>query len=63
MTGSDYYFYAPGKFGPVYGQCSPGDSKEEIEARYPGAVVLRGKWTDDITMHKLDKILIDSKWE
>lgn len=61
MTGSDYYFYAPGYGGrPIFGQSSAGDSRNEIEARYPAAVVLRGKWTDDETMHRLDKIIIDS---
>lgn len=61
MTGSDFYFRAPGnddKF--IYAQSSPGDSKKEIEKRYPKAIVLRGKWTDDTTMHALDRILIDS---
>jgi len=52
MTGMDYYFQAPGPNGIIMGadiDHREVDRKEEIQRRYPGAVVKRGKWTDPDT--------------
>lgn len=49
----DYYFYYINKFNqPVYGS---GDMPvSDIKLRYPMANIIRGRWTDDITMQLAD---------
>lgn len=51
LSGSDWYF----KQGDIYGSSMDGgdkaDTEAEIEERYPGASVKRGKWTTDAEMH------------
>jgi len=43
-SGQDHYFRQETEHGVVYG--SNNDSKEQNEERYPGAVVLKGRWAD-----------------
>lgn len=51
LTGDDHYFHVPGT--DLYG-CN-NDSIPEIEARYPGAVVKRGKWTTHAEMTRVEQ--------
>lgn len=48
-SGSDYYWAFPGLADTVYahGNDNPAD-------RYPGAIIKRGRWTDDITQAQVD---------
>lgn len=45
MSGKDFYFQAKGLNDEIFG-CT--DDERSIQ-RYTGAVVLRGKWADDMT--------------
>lgn len=51
MSGADYYWRCEGENDAVYGfsQTVPEPS------RYPGVVVLRGKWADDATFSYLQR--------
>ena len=51
MCGIDHYFMAPHHSGTTYG--SNNDTKEEIESRYPGALVKRGKWVPSSVFKKI----------
>lgn len=63
MTGSDYYFFTNSPSGlPIFAQSSIGQSVEDIKSRYKNPIILRGKWTDDSTMHKVDKMIVDAEW-
>src|SRR5690348_5992396 len=55
----DYYFCAPGPQGPIYGHSN--DPPEEMEARYPGASIKRGKWTDETTMYEVQDLALGAK--
>lgn len=47
LSGDDHYFFWQGEWF-----CNR-DSPEEIERRYPGALILRGKWTTDAEMERV----------
>lgn len=51
MMGSDYYFRADTEIGPIYGESH--DPPEEIERRFPGASIKRGKWTSEAVMDRI----------
>lgn len=52
ISGSDWYWALEGINGPIYGQgFSPEyTSAADVVARYPGASVKRGKYTDEVTL-------------
>lgn len=50
-TGETWYFWWQGPHGLVIGSNS--DSREENERRYPGCVLVRGKWTTVERMHEV----------
>jgi hypothetical protein len=55
ISGCDYVWTDTGVEGrPIYGQSSPGQTYEEIVARYPNASVKRGKHTDDLTIQQIE---------
>ena len=49
LSGDDHYFHVPGT--DLFG-CN-NDPIPEIRARYPGAVVKRGKWTTHAEMQRV----------
>lgn len=59
--GHDHYFHAPHSEGTIYG-CN-NDSVEEIEKRYPGAVVKKGKWVPPEVMERIDREAAEYKWQ
>lgn len=61
MCGIDQYFMAPHHSGfPVYG--SNNDTKEEIESRYPGAIIKRGKWVPAEVFRRVDMEAMKYVW-
>ncbi len=60
MIGVDHYFEAPHRDGTIYG--SSNESIEVIEARYPGAVVKKGKWVPSETFFDVQKLATDYVW-
>lgn len=54
MSGADYYFRQAEIFG-----CSTNETEEEVARRYPGAEIIRGKWTDDATMDWVNRQLAE----
>jgi hypothetical protein len=52
-TGVDYYFRAAGREGVIMGS----DQQLPTPDRYDELVVLRGRWTDDITMSRVEVAL------
>lgn len=61
FSGHDHYFQAPHPEGVIYG-CND-DSTEEIEIRYPGAVIKKGKWVPSEVMARIQKEAIEYKWQ
>ena len=61
FSGHDYYFHAPHPKGTIYG-CN-NDSLEEIEKRYPGAIIKRGKWVPPEEMARIQKEATEYKWQ
>lgn len=52
INGRDWYWTAPAPDGEtIYGYSD--DDPEEIRDRYPGAVLVRGKWTSDPEMARV----------
>jgi hypothetical protein len=49
-TGADYYFRASGNEGVIMGS----DMQLPTPDRYRELIVLRGRWTDDITMSRVE---------
>lgn len=60
MIGVDNYFEAPHRDGTIYG--SGNESIESIQARYPGAVVKKGKWVPSETFSDVQKLATDYVW-
>lgn len=58
MQGNDFYWRWRSDFGMVYAH---GDERPE-EARYPGASVLRGKWTSDENLKRIEGEAMASVW-
>jgi hypothetical protein len=58
MNGDSYYFTAPGPNGVIYGSTSlPEDLK-----KYPGRVVVKGKWIDDATLYGILDDVMAEQW-
>ena len=55
MSGSSWYWMWDGPQGEVYGEGDEGD----VEERYPGAVVIRGKWTTETEFARPQKAAMD----
>lgn len=52
IDGRDWYWRSPGIDGePIFGFSD--DDPDEIRSRYPGAVLLRGKWASDPEMYRV----------
>lgn len=49
VQGSDLYFVTDGPADLIFGQATDPETSASILARYPGASVKRGRWTDDHT--------------
>jgi hypothetical protein len=60
MQGADYYFIASGVADAIYGES--GEPPEAIVARYPDAIVKRGRWTDDATYAAVLEVAMASSW-
>lgn len=61
MSGVDHYFMAPHHSGAsTYG--SNNDTKAEIESRYPGAIVKRGKWVPSEVFESIRVAAITHVW-
>lgn len=54
-TGYDWYFFWEGPEGLVIGGNS--DSREDNERRYPGATLIRGKWTTHENMREVRALM------
>jgi hypothetical protein len=55
LTGYDRYFWWRGPKGLVIGGNS--DDRATIEARYPGAVIVRGRWTTHEHMREVQRAM------
>ena len=52
ISGYDFYFAAPGPDGEtIYG--GNNTSREAIEKKYPGAIIVEGKWTSHGNMERI----------
>ena len=60
QQGIDSFFEAPHRDGTIYG--SSNETVAEIEARYPGAVVKRGKWVPEETLRNVVAEAIKYDW-
>jgi hypothetical protein len=56
MLGNDFYWRWESPSGVVYGHADSFD-----RARYPGAVVLGGKWTSDENLARIQRVAMESK--
>ena len=61
LMGYDHYFKAPHRDGDIY--ASSNDTIEEIQARYPGAVVRRGKWVPNETLELVRNMSVGDSLE
>jgi hypothetical protein len=59
FAGDDFYWHIPGT--EIWGSCTYAEmAKEEIRRRYPGAVILRGRWTSEDTYLRIkNKVTLD----
>lgn len=57
MSGNDYYWRWRSDFGMVYAH---GDERPS-EERYPDATVLRGKWTSDENLKRIEAEAMESQ--
>lgn len=55
ISGNDWYWGAKGINGPIYGQGFTPEygSVQDVLARYPGASVKRGMFTDELTLSQI----------
>jgi hypothetical protein len=51
LNGNDWYWLQPTDSGVLFGHSD--DAPEEIAARYPGAILKRGKWTTAEDMQRV----------
>ncbi len=58
--GADYYYDAPHPAGTIHGSTS--DLLHELQARYPGAIVKRGRWAPDDWYHDIMAEAHASTW-
>ena len=49
MHGANWYFFYDGDGGPIYGH----SDEPDISERFPGAVIVRGKWTNETEMDRV----------
>lgn len=61
FSGHDHYFHAPHSEGTIYG-CND-DPIEEIEKRYPGAIVKKGKWVPPEVFERVQKEAVEYEWQ
>ena len=59
MTSDDYYFRQETEEGVVYGSNNHTDNAD----RYPGAIVLRGKWATEEIMNFVNHDSRNTSWE
>jgi hypothetical protein len=57
--GLDFYYEAPHHAGIIQGA---GMCRDEIEDRYPGAVIKRGRWAPDNYYRVVMQIAHNSRW-
>lgn len=68
MDAHDWYFRAPNRYLPgwedgwIYGHDTY-TTKEEIQRRYPGASIKRGRWVSEERMHEFSNRALAFKWE
>lgn len=60
VEASFYYLQEQPGRDPIIGQSET--SLEDVRRRYPRASVKIGRWTDDVTWHRVEKTAIESKW-
>lgn len=63
--GYDWYFMAKGIQDDLYGcdvDCRERNVREDIQTRYPKAVIIRGAFTDLITLNEVLKEQLDTQW-
>lgn len=69
ISGNDVYWYAPHTAGPIFGQSGNGtltqaqvDAEvEAVRAKFPGALVWRGKIVPDALMEKISEMMAGAK--
>ncbi len=59
MSGHDFYFRADGSRGYIFADSD--DPAGEIKKRYPGALILRGKWADEETHYAINFMASEAK--
>lgn len=57
-SGSDFYWRSVSAEGDIYAHSN--DTREDIEARYPGAVICRGQWTSDAEIQRVNEEMNDA---
>lgn len=57
MSGNDWYWRWQSDFGIVYAH----DDERPSEERYPGASALRGKWTSDENLKRIETEVMANK--
>jgi hypothetical protein len=60
LAGDDSYFFAPTKSGDVWG--SNRETEKQVQERYPGAIVKRGKWVPLEVFHKIQARAAADSW-
>jgi hypothetical protein len=58
MSGNDFYFFANHPLGTIYGHSN--DTYADIEQRYPGVSIKRGKHVPDGIMEQINQLMVDS---
>jgi hypothetical protein len=58
MSGNDFYWRWRSGFGMVYAHANEFDPE-----RYPGATMLRGKWTSDENLNRIEFEAMESSWQ
>jgi hypothetical protein len=51
LSGADYYWIAENETGMIYAT----DSNPPDPMRYPGAIVIRGKWTSEENLYRIEQ--------
>lgn len=59
LSGHDRIFRAEGSVDFIYAESN--DPLEEIKARYKNPSIIRGRWTDEATMYRLQDMAAEAK--
>lgn len=59
LGGHDRLFRAEGRVDFIYAESN--DPREEIKARYKNPSIIRGRWTDETTMYRLQDMAAEAK--